>query len=104
MASKASFTWSSEIVREMSSSSFRSPLRYSSMSSGTSRCTFEDPYQHPLMVFSWRTMPKNAGSWTITSMRGTPTRIAWPPRRAMLIVCSIVCCNPITSKETSAPR
>ena len=37
-------------------------------------------------------------------MRGTPTRIASPPLRVMLMVCSMVGPRPITSKATSAPR
>ena len=40
----------------------------------------------------------------MASMRGTPTRIAWPPRRVMVIVWSIVCWRPMTSNATSAPR
>ena len=40
----------------------------------------------------------------ITSMLGTPTRIACPPRRVMVMAWSMVGPRPMTSKATSAPR
>src|SRR5262249_20109353 len=47
IAAKASLTSSSLISREISSSSFSSPRLYRSRSFGTSRSTFDDPYQQP---------------------------------------------------------
>ena len=40
----------------------------------------------------------------MTSIGGTPTRIAWPPRRAIPMACWMVASRPMTSKVTSAPR
>ena len=66
--------------------------------------TLLDPYQQPFTVLARYRNVNAAFRLSITSMRGTPTRIASPPLRVMLIVCSIVGPRPITSKATSAPR